>query len=290
MDNIAPRNLARSLLVVAPLLFAGGCAYSVAYMPDYVKPEAVAPAERVEGKALVYMERTDVEYVYKGSPGTFTGGGTTLTVPIGIITREVTKGIWAAHFTGGADFATSLDNAASYRAVVRPRVTSFAYAYHQLENLGFAITPGVTLSLEENLIAPTGVSLWSRTYSPAEVKAGSYMMSFKPEEKVNRLAHEIIADQTRQAVRDAKAFIASMPQPSPGPAPAAAPAAGCNEGSPVDLALCRGQVAIGMKREQVLAVLGQPTARSSDGYTLRYGDRYLKFGQDDVLQAITNAE
>ena len=215
-----------AMAMFAALASGAGCSYTVAYAPDYVKPEKVEAKDLFDGKVLVYMEPADVDYVYKGSPGTLTGGATTLSVPIGIITREVTRTVWAGHFASGADSATSLDTAGAYRVVVRPRVTSYSYAYHQLENLGFAITPGVRVTLDVALVNGAGVPQWSRSYDSGEVKAGSYMMSFKPEEKVNRLTHQIVADLNRKALQEAAEFMRSLPGPAGGSPSAADSGAG----------------------------------------------------------------
>ena len=200
--------------ILAAALLAG-CSYSVGYMPDYVPKEAVAAPDKIDGKVLVYMDRGDVEYIYKGSPTTFTASATTLSIPIGIVTREVSRAAWSEYFRGGADAATSLERAKAYRAIVRPHVTQFSYAYHQLENLGFAITPGVKVTLDVSLVNENGVAQWSRTFDSGEVKAGSYMVSFKPEEKVNRLLHEIVADLNRKAAREAVTYLRAQPAGSP---------------------------------------------------------------------------
>lgn len=94
-------------------------------------------------------------------------------------------------------------------------MTQFSYAYHQLENLGFAITPGVKVTLDVSLVNENGVAQWSRTFDSGEVKAGSYMVSFKPEEKVNRLLHEIVADLNRKAAREAVTYLRAQPAGSP---------------------------------------------------------------------------
>jgi len=64
----------------------------------------------------------------------------------------------------------------------------------------------------------------------------------------------------------------------------------CTQSSKVDKAECRGLLKLGMSRDETLQVLGRPDGKSADEQTLRFGDRYLNFSEDNRLVQITEAQ
>jgi heme A synthase len=63
----------------------------------------------------------------------------------------------------------------------------------------------------------------------------------------------------------------------------------CTQSSRVDQAECRGVLAMGMTRHEVVGALGTPDGKSADEQTLRYGDRYLEFDNASRLTKIVEA-
>jgi hypothetical protein len=192
-----------TMFVILTVLLAG-CSHVATYNPAYLSAAPPAASERMDGKVLVYTERADDNYVFSGNPASFTGGATTLTVPLGQITREVAVYAFGRHFKDGADASNKLENLAGYRAIIRPRVLSFTYEYNQLQNLGFAITPGVTLEIETQLLDQSGKTVYAKKHAPGLAQGQAYMVSGTPGERINQLVHETLYKLMDEAARDVK--------------------------------------------------------------------------------------
>ncbi len=95
-------------------------------------------------KIAIFTTDQEDKQIIKQSPTGITGGGTTLEVPIGIITRELTYEFFSQNYKNVTRI-NALDK--SYSITISPKLTSFEYEYDQLSNVGFAITPKLSLSL-----------------------------------------------------------------------------------------------------------------------------------------------
>jgi hypothetical protein len=194
--------IAMSAAVLTLLL--AGCTHTATYNSAYLSAPPPAASERMDGKVLVFTERADDGYVFSGNPTSFTGGATTLSLPLGQITREVAVYAFGRHFKDGAEASNKLDSLAGYRAVIHPRVLSFTYEYNQLQNLGFAITPGVEMSIDVQLYDANGKATYSRKHMSGLSQGHTYMVSGTPGERVNQLAHETMYKLMDEAARDIK--------------------------------------------------------------------------------------
>ena len=194
----------RYILFSAFVLMSTGCAYKVGYNSSYLPPAGIVG--KVDGKALVVMTAQEAEWIYSGHPTSFTGGGTTLTVPLGNITKQVALEVFSRHFEQ-VESAVDLSEAAEYLIVVNPRISKFEYAYNQLQNLGFAITPEVIVDLDVKLFDAAGEQLMQKTYVSGEREGDSYMMSGSPNEKINKILHETLFDLMSQAAADARSIL-----------------------------------------------------------------------------------
>lgn len=199
------RTLIRLALLALTTLIISGCSYKVGFNSSYLPPAGIVG--KTDGKALVLMTQEEETWIYSGHPTSFTGGGTTLTVPMGNITKQVALEVFSRHFAQ-VDTANDLGKAAGYTLVVNPRVKHFEYAYNQLKNLGFAITPEVKLELGVKLFDGSGQQLLDKTYVSGNLEGESYMMSGSPEEKVNKALHQALYDLMSQAARDSLPAIA----------------------------------------------------------------------------------
>ncbi len=193
-----------TVLSVASLLLAG-CAFNAGYNPAYLPQEAQKLG--LHGKSLVVLSTADAGWSYTGNPTSFTGSGTTLTLPIGEITKQVALRVFGAAFQDGADFANDVTGAEKYRLIVKPKVNKFTYAYNQLKNLGFAITPTVDIELHVMLLAPDGATLLDKTYGTGPTEGASYMVSGQPAEKINQILHQHLFKLMTDAAQDAKAAL-----------------------------------------------------------------------------------
>jgi hypothetical protein len=200
------------VVMLATALGLAGCQMTTAYKPEYVQQTAVPATEQVDGKGLLYFEEPYASYVYNEGASTFTGSGAKLSVPLGLMTREIGRTVYGAAFRDGVDVTTVAGSGGAYRVTIEPKISDFRYYFHQAENLGFAITPGCEMSLTVRLLDPAGAPLAVRTYASGEKKGGSYMMSGSPEQKISRLAHEILADLMKQSLVDVRAWLTAHPQ------------------------------------------------------------------------------
>lgn len=181
-----------------------GCAQTATYNAAYVKPTVTPAADKLAGKALVYTVKSDDDTAWMGKPTSFTGSGTTLTIPLGVIVREIAATVFGDVFRDGAVKANTFDRAADYRVVVQPRVTHFSYEYNQLKNAGFAITPTVVVSLEVSLLDVGGKPVSQRRYDSGTVEMPAYFLSGSPGEEIGKAAHKAIFDLMVRAAADVR--------------------------------------------------------------------------------------
>lgn len=208
--NLASKQPALLALLCA-LVVLGGCTMATGYRPDFVQPRAVSADERIDGKVLLVTTAEDDQYIYSGHPTSFTASATTLTVPLGFMTRQIAEQVFAEVCTQGVEHGTAADD--GYLAVVRPKVTRFEYGYPQLKNLGFAITPEARVDLNVKLLGADGQPLLDKDYSTGTREGRSYMVSGSPQDKVSKLAHQGLYDLLREAALDIARYLR-------GPAPA----------------------------------------------------------------------
>ena len=105
----------------------------------------------MQGKGLIYTTSEDDNYLFKGPPTSFTGSATTLEVPLGKMTKEIAILVFKDTFKDGHQSTNALEKLHEYELVFYPKVVQFSYAYNQLKNLGFAITPQVRIVLNVKL-------------------------------------------------------------------------------------------------------------------------------------------
>lgn len=202
--------LTRSVAPALLIALLNGCAHTGAYDPSYLAA-ARRPSEGViEGKALIVTSKEEDSYVFNDHPTSFTGAATTLSLPIGQIAKEAAKAAFADRFKGGAETTTAFESAQGYRLVVAPKVTKFSYAYNQLKNLGFAITPTVEANTHVRVLGSDGSIRSEHDYASGPVEAPSYMLSSKPGEAITKLAHRVLYDLMSKAADDAVAGLSPV--------------------------------------------------------------------------------
>jgi hypothetical protein len=190
---------------LAAVLLFSGCAQMATYNAAYVGTPATPAADKLPGKALVYTDKAADDTPFVGAPTSFTGGGTKLTIPLGVIAREIAATVFGDLLRDGAVQANTLAGAAGFRVVVQPRVSSFSYEYNQLKNLGFAITPTVVLTLEVRTLDANGQPLQQRRYDSGTVEMPAYFLSGAPGEEIGKAAHKAIYDLMLRAAADVRA-------------------------------------------------------------------------------------
>jgi len=192
------------LLALALLVETAGCAYNVGYSSTYLPPAETR--ERVSGEAMIYMPAEDEQWVYSGHPTSFTGSATTLSIPLGSITQQIAVRAFFQCFSS-VQTCSNLTDKSGYLVAVQPRVQRFEYAYNQLKNLGFAITPQVWVDLHVHAYAPDGKVILDKVYESEMCEGETYVMSGSPSEKVNAEVHQVLWRLMSQAVTDIEATL-----------------------------------------------------------------------------------
>lgn len=179
-----------------------GCSASIGYRPDYVPDEEVGAEETVAGRVLVYTTKTDDDRLMTTGGTNFNQRSFKLTIPIGMMTREIAVKVFSKVATEGVAAANDLTDAGRFALVVRPENKSFKYGLPELKNLGFAATPEVQVELKVSVIDPSGKTVFENEYVSEVVEGKAVMMSTQPYELINRLAHETIYALMRRAAAD----------------------------------------------------------------------------------------
>lgn len=202
-------KICKSLALISlAVFFLGACSYNAGFNSTYLPPKGITT--KINERILIVMSEQEQEWVYSGNPTSFTGGGTTLTMPLGNITKQIAIEVFSRHFEG-ADSAPQLPSVSTYRIAVNPRVSHFEYAYNQLKNLGFAITPEINLNLDVKLFDATGRQIMAKTYSSGLRSGESYMVSGSPAEKINQALHRALFELMEDAAADTVAQLNRLP-------------------------------------------------------------------------------
>jgi hypothetical protein len=205
--NRVVRLLAAALLASALV----GCASTSGYNPSYLAAARRPAAVQSDGRVLIVTAAPDDGYVYTGHPTSFTGGATTLTLPLGAILREAAVAAFADTFKSGADVAPEVKDPARYVVIVAPRLTSFSYEYNQLKNAGFAITPTAVVTVEVRVLDAGGTTGWQRSYASGPVEGPSYMLNTSPGEEISKVAHKALYDLFAKAAADVVREVVARP-------------------------------------------------------------------------------
>lgn len=190
------------MLFTAVAVLASGCAQMATYNASYHGSPNTQAADKLPGKVLVLTDKADDDTPFVGAPTSFTGGGTKLTIPLGVIAREIGAVVFGDLFRDGAVKANTITAASGFRVAVTPRVKAFSYEYNQLKNAGFAITPTVILTLEVTTLDNTGKALRTRNYESGTVEMPAYVISGSPGEEIGKAAHKAIYDLMVKAAAD----------------------------------------------------------------------------------------
>lgn len=204
-------RLLRLLAVALAAVVTAGCAMTGGYNPSYLAAARRPATIQSDGRALVVSSPQDEAYVFTGNPTSFTGGGTTLTLPLGVIVRETAVAAFADTFKSGADVAPDVKDPGRYVIIVAPKLVSFAYEYNQLKNLGFAVTPTAVVQVDVRVLDAAGATRWQRNYASGPVEGPAYMLNTAPGEEISKVAHKALYDLFVRAATDVVREVLSKP-------------------------------------------------------------------------------
>jgi len=149
------------------------------------------------------MPKAEQEASFTGKPTSFTGGDTTLTLPVGQIVREASILAFRDLFAGGVQTVEKTGAGDRYTAVIRPTLRSFSYEYNQLKNAGFAITPTTSVAIDVAVSDGSGSEVWRQTVDLGPTEGNVYVVTESPGEEISKVAHKAILDTLQRAAREA---------------------------------------------------------------------------------------
>jgi len=191
------KSLARLGLVAGLACGLAACASTIAPRPELIAAGVSAPV--VQGKATLVMSSAAQSQSITAHPSSFTGGATTITVPMGQVVKMAGEKVLGAGFSQGAATA---ETALPGTFGVSVEVSNFSFAYDQASNFGLAITPKVTLQMAADVRSPDGRTLLHKTYSKTDATAGKYAISGDPPEKINEGLHIALGQMFRDLLDD----------------------------------------------------------------------------------------
>jgi hypothetical protein len=200
------RTTIRAVAAAAVAVTLGACVSTLQSHPDYVVI-AGGGGVGVKGQGVIVMDPELRQKTITAHPTSMTGSATSISLPIGQIIDDVAEKVLTPEFSEGVSTASAVKPDA-YDVVLR--LDGFSFKYDQLSNLGFAITPKVTVGLTIEALSPDGKRLFRKTYERKDYSSGSYVASLNPAERINRGVHQAlgeifreVADDVRNARRDA---------------------------------------------------------------------------------------
>jgi hypothetical protein len=210
MGRIA--NYARASWLAGALMLVGSCAYEVQFEPDYVPSEV--PSFIAHGKIELVIPREQHSFTYTGPPASEIGDFTTLTVPIGRIVEEIAAQVFGACFADGVDVVEMLDYDDDFVVALIGDMEDFVHRYRRIIDQGFIddepqtwIVPEVQISFKVRAVNHDGRTLLDKTYDSG-VRAGeSYVVTTRPEERINQALHATLHELMLQVAADLRPLL-----------------------------------------------------------------------------------
>lgn len=199
-------------LLAGAVMLVGACAYEVQFEPDYVPPEV--PPFIAQGKIELVIPRAQHTFSYSGPPASDVGDFTTLTVPIGDIVEEIAEQVFGACFADGVDVVEMLDYDDEFVVALMGDIEDFVYRYRRVIDEGFIddepqtwIVPEVQISFKVKAVNHDGRTLLDKTYDSG-VRAGeSYVVTSRPEERINQALHATLHELMLEMAYDLRPLL-----------------------------------------------------------------------------------
>ena len=196
------RTIPKLTFAIFFLSFSVSCTTSLSYNSQYEGTIGSLSGSQLSGRAAILTTEADENYIYSGSPTSFTGGGSKISIPLGFITKQIAENVFERMFVDGVVPIKDSANAQEYRIVIIPKIRNFSYAYNQLKNVGMLVTPQVDLSISVDVMNTQGSVIRSNTFVSGTKDGDSYFMSGNPGERINKLVHETITELLNQSASD----------------------------------------------------------------------------------------
>jgi hypothetical protein len=194
-------------------LMTTGCTFTYAekYDPKAFASWRIAQDQKVEGRVLILTTAEDDAFIYSGAPkGTWVGSATTLTLPLGVITREAAARVLGGLFVGGAVTSNDGSQLAGYGIVVTPRLADFGY------EIGLFSRSHLEASVRVTVRDAEGKAAFEKIYASGRFEVTD-PSDFK-QRVIAHAAHVVIQTLMLRAAADVKAHLEGRPLPSDGAA------------------------------------------------------------------------
>jgi hypothetical protein len=203
---------ARSGVLAWAAALCGACAYNVQFEPAYVPEET--PAFIASGKVVLVIPQEQHTFTYAGPPQSEVGDFTTLTVAIGDIVEEIAEQVFGACFSDGVDVVEMLDYDDEFVVALMGDMEDFVYRYRRVIDQGFIddqpetwIVPEVEIAFSIKALNHDGDTLLEKTYDSG-VRAGeSYVVTSRPEERINRTLHATLHELMLDVAADLRPLL-----------------------------------------------------------------------------------
>ncbi|UCU92310.1 hypothetical protein [Hydrogenophaga taeniospiralis] len=181
------------------MMAATGCAFKANYNPSYFGSNTTTYESKIPGVAAIEASDDVKNETFTSSPTSFTGGGTKLTLPVGEIVTQAALLSFRDIFSGGAEIIEPGKYTSSHSVIVKPKFRSMTYEYNQLKNLGFAVTPTASVSIELNVEGLTKKSIVNEIYESGAVESEAYFATASPGDEISKAFHKAVIGIARKS-------------------------------------------------------------------------------------------
>ena len=206
------RPALRDTLAVATALTLTGCAYEIGFNDAYLPQEP--PAYVAEGKLLLVMPEEQRTFVYEGPPSSRTGDFTTMSVPLGTIVQEIARHVFGDCFAYGVEVADSRGGRDDFVLALEGNMQELIYSYTRVIDAGFDgeradvwIVPEVEVAFAVKAYNRAGEMLLDKLYASGVAAGEEYLVTSKPEERINRVLHATVHDLMVELVADVRPLL-----------------------------------------------------------------------------------
>jgi hypothetical protein len=212
-EELLVRRPALGGMVAVTLAFVlTGCAYEIGFDDAYLPKEP--PAYVAQGKLLIVMPEEQRTFVYEGPPSSRTGDLTTLVVPVGTIVQETARHVFGDCFAYGVEVAESREGHDDFVLALEGNMQEFIYSYTKVIDLGFDseradvwIVPEVEVAFSVKGYNRGGAMVLDKVYDSGVAAGEEYLVTSKPEERINRVLHTTVHNLMVELVADVRPLL-----------------------------------------------------------------------------------
>lgn len=206
------RRFFNALLVTIGVLLSSGCAYNASYNQAYFGGASSAYQDKITGVAAIEVPAETRGEFLTSSPTSYTGSATKLTLPVGEIVTQASLLSFKEIFTGGAEIVQPGKYNSSHTIIVRPKFRSMTYEYNSLKNVGFAITPTASVSVEISVESSSQRNIINKVFDSGPVEGPAYFATGAPGDEISKAFHQASISVTRRAADEIYKTFKSLPK------------------------------------------------------------------------------